>query len=167
MPMSPKDDSGAPWSGSGGGGEFGEELKRAHEHQNTKMAAESAAAAGLSAATNSGTSANTVDSAEQAPPADPSGVGDVEAATPDDERATADAAGGGGGEEGGEMGALAPGKMRLRALYDYEATQEGDLSFQSGDMIITDMGAFSEDGWVSGDCHGKSGIFPSNYTELW
>lgn len=38
--------SGAPWSGSANeGGEFGQELKRAHEHQNSKMAAENAASA--------------------------------------------------------------------------------------------------------------------------
>lgn len=44
-PMSSKEGSGAPWAGStNGGGEFAEELKRAHEHQNSKMAAESATA---------------------------------------------------------------------------------------------------------------------------
>ncbi|CAN0559530.1 unnamed protein product, partial [Ectocarpus sp. 12 AP-2014] len=70
-------------------------------------------------------------------------------------------------EDMAEMAELEPGKVRVRALYDYEATQEGDLSFGVGDMIITDGGAFSGDGWVSGTCHGNTGIFPANYTEPW
>ncbi|CAM9280404.1 unnamed protein product [Ectocarpus sp. 6 AP-2014] len=246
-PMSPKD-GGAPWSGSNDGGEFGEELKRAHEHQNSKMAAESAAAAGAAAAaaaagealagagaagadtpamTNSSTSgADAADDAENHDPSEaaalaapaPAGEKDATAptdspkppaaaATVDDEAAVvgsgpitdspndeaealtaavpatatapeASAPGeeqaeevpgveGGDGAEMAEMAELEPGKVRVRALYDYEATQEGDLSFGLGDMIITDGGAFSGDGWVSGTCHGNTGIFPANYTEPW
>ena len=208
--MSPKD-TGAPWSGSNGGGEFGEELKRAHEHQNSKMAAESAAAAGAAAAASATASAATApaddsenrdpseataaaipgvsetageppavvavdaDSAVALPEAGPGG-GDGAAAAAAAAAAEASAveeeevAGGGDGavESGGaEMAELEPGKVRVRALYDYEATQDGDLSFAAGDMIITDGGAFSGDGWVSGTCHGNTGIFPANYTEPW
>lgn len=70
-------------------------------------------------------------------------------------------------EEEEVMGELEPGKVRVRALYDYEATQEGDLSFLAGDIIVTDGGAFSGEGWVTGDCDGRSGMFPANYTEPW
>lgn len=237
--MSPKEGSGAPWSGSNGGGEFGEELKRAHEHQNSKMAAESAAAAGAaaaaaaggmaaaSAATNSTTSASADDSVrhdsaaavaaaggETAVPvpeltaakesAKPTiadepvavvvpeqetdhvsrdvGGGEEDAAAAADAAATAPPAENEEEEIGEQveveesddlaaaeeaMPELEPGKVRVRALYDYDATQDGDLSFVAGDMIITDGGAFSGDGWVSGTCHGNTGIFPANYTEPW
>ena len=261
LPMTPKED-GAPWSGSGGtGGEFGDELKRAHEHQNSKMAAESAAAAATTSlpstpkgATDSVTSVDaarsptphaesspgalasgggggggatgfsdsgaapeaagaaaaaaeaatpttaaavvekerpestTTTTEEQPPPEEesparngggtPSPIGTPTPGTPESsaEKSVAAAeepekdgdaagAGGGGGEE--EEGELEPGKHRLRALYDYEATEDGDLSFRAGDMIISDEGAFSGSGWASGQCHGNNGNFPANYTEPW
>lgn len=227
--MSPKE-GGAPWSGSnGGGGEFGEELKRAHEHQNSKMAAETAAAAGAAAAaaeaeaaagegagggerpadspaTTTMSSAATAEDAENRDPSEPAVAATAATAPADDnlppptspEPPAVDNGGGMGNDtepppaaateegpevtevaaedangraavEGGEeeMAELEPGKVRVRALYDYEATQDGDLSFGAGDMIITDGGAFSGDGWVSGTCHGNTGIFPANYTEPW
>lgn len=241
MPMSPKD-GGAPWSGSNDGGEFGEELKRAHEHQNSKMAAETAALAGAAAAAaamsgegagggggpagskatlNSATTsadAGNRDPSEETAIVAVSGVPDSELADDPPPPASEEppvvdnggVAGGEGVEEnptappppagataedegpklieamvegaedvngaaavaaaaagGAEMAELEPGKVRVRALYDYDATQDGDLSFGAGDMIITDGGAFSGDGWVSGTCHGNTGIFPANYTEPW
>lgn len=65
----------------------------------------------------------------------------------------------------GGMEPLPPGKVRVRALYDYEATQDGDLSFSEGDIIIAESSAVSGDGWVTGQCNGNEGIFPANYTE--
>eukprot|EP00903_Cladosiphon_okamuranus_P006178 g6075.t1 len=223
LPMSPKD-TGAPWSGSNGGGEFGEELKRAHEHQSSKMAAESAAAAEAAAeaataptttataptedSENCDPSSGTAAEAEaevaamagvsetagngDASPLPPAAVDDPAAAVAVPESNPEGADGGalavpaseageviegrhtvvadavGVAVAGGvEMAELEPGKVRVRALYDYEATQDGDLSFTAGDMIVTDGGAFSGDGWVSGTCHGSTGIFPANYTEPW
>lgn len=227
--MSPKED-GAPWSGNAGGGEFGDELKRAQEHQNSKMAAESAAATGRAAAAKSGamspTSTSTAETAANPVPSEVSlsdpfwkpvgGDGEgsgrgtpktetagtlpakgsssptpeleleserfvpeyttrtsdgdaVEASLPPAEEAEEGEEGrpDEGDGDGAGMEELPPGKVRVRALYDYQATESGDLSFNAGDMIITDAGAFSGDGWVSGDCCGKTGIFPANYTEPW
>ena len=260
--MTPSKD-GAPWSGSGGAGEFGDELKRAHEHQNSKMAAESAAAvaAGIpstpkGAPTDSVTSASgdarsptprsessprtpasssgggggggtsgfsdrtaaadaarvaaaavatadeerpettsTPDEKQQPPPEEEhsparneSGTMSPGPSTPPEDSAEksvaaveepeepeepegpeGDGAAAGGGGVGGEeeTGELEPGKHRLRALYDYDATEAGDLSFRAGDMIISDEGAFSGSGWASGECHGDNGNFPANYTEPW
>ncbi|CAM9497428.1 unnamed protein product [Chrysoparadoxa australica] len=61
-------------------------------------------------------------------------------------------------------GDLPPGKMRLVALYAYEASQPGDLSFSENDIIVTDASTFTPDGWVEGTCEGRVGLFPANYT---
>jgi len=54
--------------------------------------------------------------------------------------------------------------MQCRALYDYQASQEGDLEFKEGDIItVTDTS--DPDGWWVGELNGASGSFPSNYVE--
>lgn len=50
------------------------------------------------------------------------------------------------------------------ALYDYEAADDDELSFQPDD-IITGIDRIDE-GWWRGECHGKLGLFPANYVEL-
>ena len=48
------------------------------------------------------------------------------------------------------------------AIYNYDAAQEGDLSFEKGDSIVVE----SKDGdWWTGTCEGRRGIFPSNYVK--
>lgn len=178
--MSPKD-SGAPWSSSNGGGEFGAELKRAQDLQNSKMAAESA--------TTTTSSATTSDTAVLIPPGvedeadevdevvaeklEPSTTvpefDDIKTPPPpfEDSTVVESSAQSEPVTEEVEVPELPPGKIRIRALYDYDATQDGDLSFRAGDMIIADGASFSGDGWVSGECEGNIGIFPANYTEPW
>ncbi len=53
----------------------------------------------------------------------------------------------------------------LRALYDYVAEQEGDISFEAGDLITV---ASSQDDWWYGtrDRDGLYGSFPSNFVEV-
>lgn len=175
--MSPKD-SGVPWSSSNGGGEFGAELKRAQDLHNSKMAAESATATTSNATTSDtavlilpGVEDETDESAAEK--LDPSMTvpefDDIKTPPPPfedptgfDESARSEQV-----AAGVEVPELAPGKIRIRALYDYDATQDGDLSFRAGDMIIADGASFSGDGWVSGECNGSTGIFPANYTEPW
>ncbi|KAG5186239.1 hypothetical protein JKP88DRAFT_37468 [Tribonema minus] len=60
---------------------------------------------------------------------------------------------------------LPPGFIRVRALFDFEAAQPGDLNFKAGDIIITESAQWGMDGWVNGICNGQTGQFPSNYTE--
>lgn len=255
MSPSPKDGRSLWASNANGGGEFGAELKRAQDHQSSKMAAataagsraaESEAATGSDAGTNSPTPLPVSDSpGNDALPlystqdnkdtdvmgpsnhddedaktgAGPSGSpipgesestplenaravrsedvlnddlphsadvadsgqqnGEPEATSVHDENPDTDskdhaqeAAGVSTGADdrlgvadAEEIVELPPGKIRVRALYDYEATQDGDLSFVAGDIIVTDGSTFSGDGWVSGTCHGETGIFPANYTE--
>ncbi|KXJ28497.1 growth factor receptor-bound protein 2 [Exaiptasia diaphana] len=53
------------------------------------------------------------------------------------------------------------GKMTVQALFDFTASEEGELSFRRGDWI-TVMDASNEN-WWEGKVHGNVGLFPSNY----
>ncbi|XP_030058031.1 intersectin-1 [Microcaecilia unicolor] len=49
------------------------------------------------------------------------------------------------------------------AMYTYESSEQGDLTFQQGDMILVTK----KDGdWWTGVVGEKSGVFPSNYVRL-
>jgi len=61
-------------------------------------------------------------------------------------------------EDGGEKG------VPVRALYDYKAAQEDELTFKSGE-IIEKLGNADEDGWCRGRKDGKVGLYPSNFVE--
>lgn len=55
-------------------------------------------------------------------------------------------------------------KKRLRAMYDYDAGSELELSIHEGDMLVLiteDKG----DGWTEVEMKGKVGSVPSNYVE--
>jgi len=58
-----------------------------------------------------------------------------------------------------------PGKVTvLRALYDYTAQQEDELSFNEGDILyLVDQ---SNSSWYKARCGRKCGLIPSNYVEL-
>lgn len=58
----------------------------------------------------------------------------------------------------------AGGQQCAVALYDYQAADDDELTFDPGD-VITDL-EFIDEGWWRGSCHGRSGLFPSNYVEL-
>nr|KAF6477758.1 intersectin 1 [Molossus molossus] len=49
------------------------------------------------------------------------------------------------------------------AMYTYESSEQGDLTFQQGDVIVVTK----KDGdWWTGTVGDKSGVFPSNYVRL-
>jgi len=56
------------------------------------------------------------------------------------------------------------GEGQARALYDYEAAQDGDLAFHEGD-IINLIDTSDPDGWWVGELNGVQGNFPSNFVE--
>lgn len=54
--------------------------------------------------------------------------------------------------------------LRAIALYDYQANDSDEISFDPND-IITDIVQI-DDGWWQGKCKGQFGLFPANYVEL-
>ncbi|KDQ16880.1 hypothetical protein BOTBODRAFT_172501 [Botryobasidium botryosum FD-172 SS1] len=50
----------------------------------------------------------------------------------------------------------------VRAIFNYAGTAPGELALRIGDEVI--LGDVS-DGWGSGECKGKTGLFPINHTE--
>ncbi|KAF9005437.1 hypothetical protein BDQ17DRAFT_1389780 [Cyathus striatus] len=62
-------------------------------------------------------------------------------------------------------------KQRVRALYNYEAGGNDEISLKEGDILELSSGPSGGtnfgDGWWEGfDAHGRKGIFPSNYVKL-
>jgi len=51
-----------------------------------------------------------------------------------------------------------------KALYDFEAENEGELEFQKGDMI--EITSRIDENWLEGVCKGKEGYFPENFVEI-
>merc|ERR1739838_41537 len=58
----------------------------------------------------------------------------------------------------------ASGGLRAKALFDYQATDSDEITFDPDD-IITEIEQIDE-GWWSGLCHGKKGLFPANFVEI-
>ncbi|VDO25135.1 unnamed protein product [Haemonchus placei] len=59
-----------------------------------------------------------------------------------------------------------PGRVRVyRALYDYAARTDQEMSFAEGDLLyVSDRGP--NDDWLPATCGGKKGLVPANYEEL-
>lgn len=55
-------------------------------------------------------------------------------------------------------------QMRAVALYDYQANDTDEISFDPNDLI-TDIVQI-DDGWWQGRCKGYFGLFPANYVQL-
>jgi len=51
-----------------------------------------------------------------------------------------------------------------KALFDYKAEKEDELSFQPGDIILN-VNVLEEGGWWEGSLNGKKGWFPDNFVE--
>jgi hypothetical protein len=57
------------------------------------------------------------------------------------------------------------GYARAIGLFDFNATDPGDLGFSKG-QVVTILGKAGGDWWKGRDTRGKEGIFPSNYVEV-
>lgn len=47
-------------------------------------------------------------------------------------------------------------------MYTYESTEQGDLSFQQGEIVVVTR---KEGDWWTGTTGGRTGVFPSNYVK--
>lgn len=58
-----------------------------------------------------------------------------------------------------------PPQKRYRAVYDYSAADEDEVSFQDGDTIVNVQQI--DDGWMYGTVErtGDTGMLPANYVE--
>jgi endophilin-A len=50
------------------------------------------------------------------------------------------------------------------AVFDFDAENENEISFKTGDRII--LHSRLDENWLEGEVHGQVGIFPSNYVEV-
>ena len=60
-------------------------------------------------------------------------------------------------------GTTAATVSRVRALFDFQATDPDELTFRKGDVIAVLESVFKD--WWKGLLRGKTGIFPLNYVE--
>ena len=60
-------------------------------------------------------------------------------------------------------GTTAATVSRVRALYDFNPTEAGELQFKKGDIISVLESVYKD--WWKGSLHGQVGIFPLNYVE--
>jgi signal transducing adaptor molecule len=52
---------------------------------------------------------------------------------------------------------------RVRALFDFNPSEPGELQFRKGDVISVLESVYKD--WWKGSLHGQTGIFPLNYVE--
>jgi signal transducing adaptor molecule len=62
----------------------------------------------------------------------------------------------------GLTGPKPPAPTRVRALYDFEATEEGELELKKGDIVKVIDSAY-KDWWRGEGKGGRTGIFPVTY----
>jgi hypothetical protein len=57
------------------------------------------------------------------------------------------------------------GGVSARALYDYQAAEDNEITFDPDD-IISNIEMIDEGWWIGDAPDGQRGMFPSNYVEL-
>ena len=60
-------------------------------------------------------------------------------------------------------GTTAATVSRVRALYDFQPSEQGELAFRKGDIIAVLESVYKD--WWRGSLRGQTGIFPLNYVE--
>ncbi|CRL03448.1 CLUMA_CG016510, isoform A [Clunio marinus] len=57
------------------------------------------------------------------------------------------------------------GYVRYRAVYEFYARNEDEVTFQPGDIIMVPLEQNGEAGWLAGEISGHTGWFPESYAE--
>ncbi|XP_046617451.1 intersectin-1 isoform X4 [Neodiprion virginianus] len=57
------------------------------------------------------------------------------------------------------------GAVKYRALYEFVARNQDEISFQPGDIILVPPVQNAEPGWMAGEIRGHTGWFPESYVE--
>ena len=68
-----------------------------------------------------------------------------------------------GGSTAVPSGTTAATVSRVRALYDFQPSEPGELQFRKGDIIAVLESVYKD--WWKGSLRGQTGIFPLNYVE--
>ncbi len=56
------------------------------------------------------------------------------------------------------------GITKFKAEYTFEASREDELSIKAGDIINVDLSIKTDEGWMWGECQGRTGVFPAAFT---
>lgn len=66
-------------------------------------------------------------------------------------------------QPGAQQGTTAATVSRVRALYDFVPSEQGELEFRKNDIIAVLESVYKD--WWKGSLRGQTGIFPLNYVE--
>jgi uncharacterized protein YgiM (DUF1202 family) len=55
-------------------------------------------------------------------------------------------------------------QLKVKALYDFHARKESELTFNKGDVIT--VYKQHKSGWWTGQCNKQTGLFPNNYCTI-
>ena len=68
-----------------------------------------------------------------------------------------------------ESPAVNTDRVMVKALFDFDGVQDGDLPFKDGEQFEASASEYelhaTDGGWVTGWHNGIEGMFPSNYVE--
>lgn len=80
-------------------------------------------------------------------------------------------ASGGWGDSGTQapappVSSLTSNSVKYRAIYEFVARNQDEISFQPGDIVMVPAEQNGEPGWLAGEIRGHLGWFPESYVEL-
>jgi intersectin len=62
-------------------------------------------------------------------------------------------------------GAAPAGYAKYRAIFEFQARNEDEITFSPGDIIMVPLENNAEPGWLGGEINGHTGWFPESYVE--
>lgn len=63
------------------------------------------------------------------------------------------------------VGSVPEGFVKYRALYEFQARNTDEISFEPGDIILVPLEQNAQPGWLAGEINGHTGWFPETYVE--